>query len=135
MINEFTIYFFLLLLICAIWSCHTEIKEVEVVDEQRLDVASDSFELIFNYVDEFSESEKIKLSTWIEQIYEATQTSLGTYPFDVYIHFYASFSSSRPVPFGMAKRIDGINSVSLYVNPSATLEDLMADWIVFQLFM
>ncbi len=129
MINKYTIHFYFLLLISIAWSCQTKTKEVEVVDEEMpAVVTSDGFELIFNYEDEFSESEKIKLSTWIEQIYHATETSLGKYPFDVYIHFYASASSSRPVSFGMAKRKDGINSVSLYVNPVATFEDLMADW-------
>ena len=128
MINKYAIHFFFLLLISIGWSCQTDIKEVEVVDEEMPIFVPDSFELIFNYEDEFSESERIKLSTWIEQIYDATQKSLGTYPFDVYIHFYASVSSSRPVSFGMAKRKDGINSASLYVNPAATLENLMVDW-------
>lgn len=103
--------------------CKDSTMNAELAAEPEL------FQLRYHFEDEFSNEEQEKLKDWIDQIYAATQSTLGIYPFDVHIHFYSSDGSSRPVSFGLARRKDGINSVNLYVNPAASMDDLLADWI------
>ena len=109
-------------------ACQTEIKISEDADTNDKGEITDSFGVQYHYENEFSDSEQLKLEIWMDEVYAATQATLGSCPFDVQVHFFASKHSSRPVSFGLAKRKDGINSVSLYVDPTASLEDLLADW-------
>lgn len=85
------------------------------------------FGLKWVYVDSFDLAEKQKLETWITEIYDVTSKTIGPYPFDVSIHFFRS-ERGNPVSFGMAKAVESGRQAHFYVNPSASLEDLRADW-------
>jgi len=127
MIRDFEKYL-LILGVGLLFACQSEVKNTDDLDRLDQDEIADSFGLRFNYENEFQPSVQHKLESWMDEVYAATQATLGQYPFDVHVHFYSSMHSSRPVSFGLAKRKDGINSVSLYVNPKASLEELLADW-------
>lgn len=106
----------------------------ETTEEIKLEAAITeevSFEskLIFHYEDKFLDQEKTVLEKWVNEVYDATTTTLGEYPFDVNVFFIPSNSKNDAVSFGTSVRKKGVSSIKLYVNPSAKYEDLMADWI------
>lgn len=113
------------LTIFSIVSCkgtnETKLPEIEpILDEQKIS---------FIYEDEFSDSEKEKLEEWISFTSDCTQKTLGQFPFDLYYHFHREDSADRAVIFGHTARVDSINGVHFYVDPSYSMEDLKADWI------
>lgn len=92
-------------------------------------VSVDSSEYQLNIVfKEGFDANKDSIRTWIGQVYEATIKTLGPYRFDVRVNIIPATSDNQPVPFGLASRKEGINQVKLYVNESATFDELMADW-------
>ncbi|MDA7804342.1 hypothetical protein N8987_07220 [Crocinitomix sp.] len=124
-LNRFTISWTFFILLMA-GSCESEppknIEGAEVIVAERFD------SLIWYWDSPFSLEEKAKLTDWIEQVFKATEKTLGDYPFDVHIHFERADNSKNPVPFGLASRRGGINQVRLYVNPAASLDELLEDW-------
>lgn len=124
-LNQFTISWALFVLLIAL-SCSSEsskvIGDVVEIEAERAD------SLIWYWDSPFSLEEKLKLEDWIEQVFNATEKTLGDYPFDIHIHFERADNSKNPVPFGLASRKDGINQVRLYVNPAASLSKLLEDW-------
>lgn len=78
--------------------------------------------------DDFNQEEKTKLKAWIQEVYDATMITLGVYEFDVFVYFHRSESDYSPVPFGYTSRKEGDNQVHFYVNPTASLDELLEDW-------
>lgn len=112
-----------------IGACADSALDSKLDSEQIVNADTDLFGLVYHFEDEFNEAEQVKLTNWIDQIYTATQKTLGVYPFDVHIHFYASTGSASPVSFGFARRNAGTSAVTFYVNPSASSDDLLGDWV------
>lgn len=114
--------------IVIIASCSSTPKD-EIVLEPNSEVElSDSFQLLWNWEGQFDTDEQEKLKIWINQVYDATMGTLGQFPFDVHVYFIRSNSENRAVPFGFARRRDNTNQVHFYVNPTASLDELVGDW-------
>ena len=64
----------------------------------------------------------------MDHVFDAAEKTIGVFQFDVYIFFHTS-PRAEVVSFGKASRKNGINELHLYMNPSASLEDLMEDWV------
>lgn len=83
----------------------------------------------FEYPDSFSDDEKKKLEEWIIINHNHTQQVLGEFPFDVHYHFHREDSAGQAVIFGHTDRNDSVHGAHFYVDPTYSLDDLMADWI------
>lgn len=88
---------------------------------------SDDYQLVIDFKDDFIEAKRDSVELWVRNIFTATETVLGEYPFDTYVNVFPA-SGRQPVPFGLASRKNGINQVKLYVNENATFKELMEDW-------
>jgi hypothetical protein len=102
-------------------TAETELPEIEKTEVQQ--------KVVFVYEDEFSTEEKLKLEEWISFTSDCAQKTLGQFPFDLYYHFHREDNSDIPVVFGHTARTDSINGAHFYVDPTYSMEDLMADWI------
>jgi hypothetical protein len=99
-----------------------------VGDYEFVESIAEDYDLIWTWEGDFTADEQEKLKTWITDVNAANSHTLGPNQFDIYVNFIRSESKNRPVPFGFASRKNGINQVNLYVNPSASAEELMEDW-------
>lgn len=110
-------------------SCSGVEEQDNTQEEQNLEESSPygPYSIFWQYEDEFSENEKQKLKQWIEEVCTATTKSIGQYPFDLWVTFHYS-EKGNPVSFGHTKRKKGHEAIHFYVNPEATLEELLADW-------
>lgn len=120
MIRSITYPLFLLLLLVACGQ--NQPQSIPLIAEEKQE-----FGLKWVYVDSFDLAEKKKLESWISEIYDVTSKTIGPYPFDVSIHFFRS-ENGNPVSFGLAKAVEAGRQAHFYVNPSASLADLRADW-------
>jgi len=118
-----SIIYLLFLLILLVACAQSQSKLEPLLTEQKQE-----FGLKWVYVDSFNLEEKKKLETWITEIYDVTSKTIGPYPFDVSIHFFRS-EKGNPVSFGLAKALEAGRQAHFYVNPTASLSDLLADWI------
>lgn len=107
-------------------STATGAENEEVVAEST--EIKDDYEKFWYWESEFSDAEKEKLTEWITTVYDAAMVTMGEYPFDVHIYFQRSISSYSPVPYGFASRENGLNEIHFYVNPEASLDELLEDW-------
>jgi len=89
-------------------------------------VSNYAHSLYWHWEDEFSDSTKAKLQTWIEIVTEASFNCIGYYQFDIHYYFHLS-DGNEPVPFGHTSRKDE-QAVHFYVNPRFSLDDFLADW-------
>ncbi|NOQ75308.1 MAG: hypothetical protein GQ574_25075 [Crocinitomix sp.] len=124
------------LFISAFLSCTTK-DQNNAISPENVDMRADSeptetiqetYDLIFSWEGEFTNEEQEKVKAWITEIHSATNKTLGQYRFDVYVNIIRSDSKNRPVPFGFARRSNGQNQVHLYVNPTASYDELLLDW-------
>ncbi len=99
-----------------------------VGDYEFVENLTNDYGLIWSWEGEFTTGEQEKVKDWITEVSEATNNTLGQYGFDVYVNIIRSNSKNRPVPFGFARRREGKNQVHLYVNPTATKDELLRDW-------
>lgn len=130
------ILLFLSLFMLLFSACTTR-NENNAIPPENVDMRGDfepvetpalDYDLIWAWDGDFTGDEKEKLKAWTTEISEATRRTLGQYQFDVYVTLIRSDAKNRPVPFGFTRRNDGINQVHLYVNPSASADELMNDW-------
>ncbi|MFK8046099.1 MAG: hypothetical protein AB8B72_11435 [Crocinitomicaceae bacterium] len=121
MYNKLIIAICSLLLVC----CSTEVAPVKNADST--DTLEKNYQVHYEWEDDFEEQDKIKLQTWIEEISEVTQSTIGTYQFDVYYHFHQS-KGNEPVPYAHTSRQTNHQAVHFYVNPKFSLPEFMADW-------
>ena len=118
-----SIIYLLFLLILLVACAQSQSKLEPLLTEEKQE-----FGLKWVYVDSFNLEEKKKLETWITEIYVVTSKTIGPYPFDVSIHFFRS-EKGNPVSFGLAKALEAGRQAHFYVNPKASLGDLLSDWI------
>jgi len=88
---------------------------------------SAQFSSVFHWTDSFSPKEKEKLSTWVTEVGDAVEKTIGTYPFEVQIYFHKTTQGSGPVPWAHTSR-DGEESVHFYVNTGYPLQAFLNDW-------
>ncbi len=106
-----------------------ETQDVEMSgDYEFIEKTIKDYDLIWSWEGDFTSEEQEKVKDWITEVSEATNKTLGQYQFDVYVNIIRSDSKNRPVPFGFARRREGKNQVHLYVNPTATKDELLRDW-------
>ena len=84
-------------------------------------------ELRWHWESSFSEDEKRRLTSWIEQTYHAITMSVAPYPFDVHIHFYRLADTTGPVPWANTRRSDP-QGVNFHVDPNFSTSQFMNDW-------
>jgi len=86
-----------------------------------------SADVVWHWVDEFSDLEKGKLKAWLIPTLEATQKTLGTSPFDVHLHMHRKEKAKEPVPWANTWRYPH-QSIHFHVDPSYKLEAFLNDW-------
>lgn len=83
--------------------------------------------VIYHYVDDFNSPEKEKIENWLNQVAEATQSILGTYPFELHFYLHRSDNSTEPVPWANTVRSE-IQGVHFHVNTDYSLDEFLSDW-------
>lgn len=85
----------------------------------------------FNYravwKDNFTSSEKQKLTAWIDEVGAAVKQTIGTYAFPVTIYFHRKDNSYEPVPWAHTAR-DGEEAVHFHVDTRFSLQAFLEDW-------
>ncbi len=109
-------------------ACQFSSEKEEKQVEPTATIDSVHYELILHYKSDFEPLEQSKLQTWMSAIYAATQQTMGDFPFDVHVYLFESDSKNTPVSFGLAQFVDQLHKVNLYVNPDASLDELLEDW-------
>jgi len=84
-------------------------------------------ELRWHWENHFSEREKAQLTDWIQQTYQAIETSVTPYPFDVHIYFHRLSGAKEPVPWASTRR-SYRQGVDFHVDPSFSPSEFMNDW-------
>jgi len=84
-------------------------------------------ELRWHWENHFSEQEKAQLTHWIQQTYQAIETSVAPYPFDVHIYFHRLSGAQEPVPWASTRR-SYRQGVDFHVDPSFSQSRFMNDW-------
>ena len=84
-------------------------------------------DLRWHWESSFSEREKTQLTSWIKQTYQAIETRVAPYPFDVHIYFHRLSGASEPVPWASTRR-SYRQGVDFHVDPSFSQSQFMNDW-------
>ncbi len=77
--------------------------------------------------DQFTASEKEKLTIWLQRISSAVFETLGEYPFEVNLYLHRNENKNEPVPWAHTVR-DDEEGVHFYVCADYSLGDFMNDW-------
>lgn len=83
-------------------------------------------DLRFHFEDDFTGTERTKLTAWIDEVADGVESLVGPYPFDVHIRFVRTHSGG-PVPWANTLR-GRSQGVRFYVDPGHSPEALRADW-------
>ncbi|MCO4805837.1 MAG: hypothetical protein KC456_04520 [Flavobacteriales bacterium] len=75
----------------------------------------------------FTESEKTKVESWLSTCTQAVSTCLGDYPFEVTYYMHRRENASEPVPWANTIR-NGEQGVEFYIDPTFDLKDFLDDW-------
>lgn len=89
--------------------------------------ASADAALRYEWRDRFSQAEKRKLTSWVNETVAALEEVVGPYPFDVRIIFHRYSRASEPVPWANTERTR-IQGVHFHVDPRFDLQDFRKDW-------
>lgn len=84
-------------------------------------------ELRWHWESSFNEREKTQLTTWIKQTYQAIETTVAPYPFDVHIYFHRLSGAKEPVPWASTRRTYR-QGIDFHVDPSFPQAQFMEDW-------
>jgi hypothetical protein len=84
-------------------------------------------DLIYTWKDEFSMDEKQKVKQWLQQTFDAVQTRIGNYPFDVYVFVYRRDNAAEPCPWANTWRYPN-QQVHFHIDPTYPLQDFVKDW-------
>jgi len=96
-------------------------------EEDKSPIENKMAKIIFHYKDDFSKAEKEKVEYWLKQTAEATQRTVGVYPFDLHFYLHKSDNANEPVPWANTVRSE-IQGVNFHVNTEFPIEDFMSDW-------
>lgn len=77
--------------------------------------------------DNFTRSEKEKVTVWLQAVSSAVSETLGDFPFDINLYIHRSKNKNEPVPWAHTIRSDE-EGVHFYVNTDFTLEAFQKDW-------
>ena len=77
--------------------------------------------------DDFSSTEKEKLTSWIEGVFQTIDKTIGPYPFVTNIYLHRSTRGGEPVPWAHTIR-DKEQGIAFHVNPEFSLQEFAADW-------
>ena len=83
--------------------------------------------IIWHWEDEFRTEEKDKIVQWLTLVTEATEQTLGVYPFDLHFFIHRRSGSSEPVPWASTRR-HSLQGVDFYIDPAYSLQDFLDDW-------
>lgn len=83
--------------------------------------------LVWHWKDNFDESDKLKVQTWINKVFQANELTLGAFPFDVHVHIYSRPNSKEPVPWANTWKYPE-QSLHFYIDTAYTLDDFLNDW-------
>lgn len=96
-------------------------------DAESLAVPGGSFDI--KWRSDFSSSEKLKLRAWLEHSAQSVALINGSFPRKrTTILIQRASRGKGPVPWGNTIRHTQPEGVSFHVNPSANLEEFLADW-------
>ncbi|MGD8978225.1 MAG: hypothetical protein PVG91_11520 [Gammaproteobacteria bacterium] len=84
-------------------------------------------ELRYDWADDFSAPEQIRLVEWIERTSDGLESLSGPLPFDIRVRFQRSDNTQEPVPWANTVRSPG-QGVRFVVNPAFPPDSLLADW-------
>jgi M61 glycyl aminopeptidase len=77
--------------------------------------------------DDFTDSEKKKLSSWLKTSLSASEKLLGKYQFEHVFFIQKSENASEPVPWAHTTR-SSPQAVHFHVNPDFALQEFVGDW-------
>lgn len=83
--------------------------------------------LTWHWEDDFTSGEHRMHQIWVNEVYNASQSTLGEYPFNLAVHFHKSKSNDKPVSFGYSSRKKN-SQIHLFVSTAFKLDELVADW-------
>jgi hypothetical protein len=86
-----------------------------------------SADIVWHWEDEFSVAERKKMKDWLIPVAQATQKTLGEYPFDMHFHLHRRDGAQEPVPWANTWRYP-YQSVHFHVDTRYSLEEFMKDW-------
>jgi len=81
----------------------------------------------WNWVDDFSETEKEKLISWVSETQQSVKSKIGNYPFVVHYYFHKISNAKEPVPWAHTKRYPD-QEVHFHVDPNFSLQEFINDW-------
>ena len=82
---------------------------------------------VWHWEDHFTPPEKAKIETWLKDVTNAVEATLGNYPFDVHYYLHRKDYASEPVPWAHTSR-HFEQAVHFYVDPSYSLKAFLEDW-------
>lgn len=86
-----------------------------------------TFSFQAHWEDEFSKKEQEHLKKWIQDVGNAVEKTLGTYPFTTQVYFHRSTTTNEPVPWAHTARLNQ-EAVHFHVNPDFSYKELVEDW-------
>ncbi len=84
-------------------------------------------QIVWHWEDEFSELEKEKLQTWLFEVAEHTQKTIGSFPFKMHFHMNRMEGKGEPVPWANTWKYPN-QAVHFHVDPAFSLEEFRNDW-------
>lgn len=84
-------------------------------------------ELTYVWEDAFSETERARLVSWVEEAAAGVETLVGAFPMDVEIHFHRRAGAREPVPWANTRR-GRVQGVHFHVDPRFPPAAFRRDW-------
>lgn len=115
---------------CLLLSCNGDDNSIinkRQVDENENIEEWNETQIHWHFEDVFTVKEKERLENWIRKVYNATEKTLGKYPFPVHVYFHDAGTSSEPVPWAHTKRYP-TQQVHFYVDLNYTDQEFLDDW-------
>lgn len=109
---------FIFISVIVFYSCGNDQKRDQIADTQPGN-------LVYHWNDDFKDTVKIK--KWLNEVFSATQNTLGEFPFDVHMYIAQSDRGGEPVPWAHTDRND-TQSVYFFIDTSYSLEEFLNDW-------
>ena len=83
--------------------------------------------IIYEWDDDFTETEKRKMFVWLDGASNAVFDTLGYYPFSIHVYMHKSTSRNEPVPWANTVRGEK-QGIHFHVNPEYSLKGFFTDW-------
>ena len=86
-----------------------------------------SYGIEWHWENRFDREEVAMVKSWLTQVYQHSQNTLGGYPFQIHFYIHRSESGNEPVPWANTTRGD-IQGVHFHINPEFGLQEFLSDW-------